>query len=315
MSSVALLIIIAILLNGCGNEKTKYDVSSTAVEINNLYNSSDISDDEKKSVVSDETANEEDASLEMDDAQEIADIKDAKSGDCVVLGKYEQDGDKGNGTEPIEWIVLDENEDNLLLISKYVIEEKPFNDTDKAVGWSGSTIRKWLNEDFIKMAFDDMQLEYIIETEIDNPGSKDYFKEFDKSIGIAGSKKTKDKVFLLSYEEVLKYYEPEKIDKFCVYVHKDLITSATPYSGIDNKCLLMNEYEAFYKEEGWPQDCVDISGSGWFLRSCGVNSNDVMSVGYDGAVRGQYLEYGEDYENVTFEGGVRPAMWVSKSIK
>ena len=38
-------------------------------------------------------------------------------GDTVVFGSYEQDNDKSNGTEPIEWIVLDEKGGRYLLLS------------------------------------------------------------------------------------------------------------------------------------------------------------------------------------------------------
>jgi len=315
ISNIFILIILAMILNACGSKETEYDVSSTAISINNIYNNSVTDDENDNKDVMEQTEIEEGVNTGSIDSAAIEDIKNAKAGDCVLFGQYEQNGDDSNGMEPIEWIVLDADEDKILLLSKYVIEKKPYNETDKTVGWAGCTLRKWLNEDFIVTAFDDAQVENIIEVEIDNPGSKEFFKEFGKSMGTAAAKKTKDKVFLLSYSEILEYYKPSKVDKFCVYVDKDLITTATLSSGIKNTSLSLKQYESFYKAEGWPQDCVELNGSGWFLRSPGVNADDVMSVGYDGAVRGLYLEYGQDYESVDFEGGVRPAMWILKTAK
>ena len=57
-----------------------------------------------------------------------ASLDKAKAGDTIVFGKYEQDGVKANGKEPIEWIVLKEEDNNILVLSKYVI---PFNEKPK----------------------------------------------------------------------------------------------------------------------------------------------------------------------------------------
>ena len=40
-------------------------------------------------------------------ADEMAAIEDAAVGDIVYFGSYEQDNDAVNGTEPVEWYVLD----------------------------------------------------------------------------------------------------------------------------------------------------------------------------------------------------------------
>ncbi len=49
-------------------------------------------------------------------------IKQAVVGDTVYFGEYEQDANNGNGTEPIEWIVLEKDGDKALLLSKYGLE-------------------------------------------------------------------------------------------------------------------------------------------------------------------------------------------------
>ena len=46
----------------------------------------------------------------------------AKKGDTVFFGHWEQDGDLGNGSEPIEWIVLDKIDGQLLLLSASCLE-------------------------------------------------------------------------------------------------------------------------------------------------------------------------------------------------
>lgn len=46
----------------------------------------------------------------------------------VTFGRYEQDNNLGNGPEPIEWIVLDSNNGEVLLLSKYGLDVKKYND-------------------------------------------------------------------------------------------------------------------------------------------------------------------------------------------
>lgn len=315
---ITIFILFSMVLTACAGKQNNISISTVEVLIDDTNSATETLSDRNESELSKEESdeeNEEEIEEATEAAIEYASIEKAKVGDTIVFGKYEQDGVRANGKEPIEWIVLKEDDDNILVLSRYVIDKKPFNETDKKTGWEQSSLRKWLNGEFIKAAFTDKEAERIVATQIDNPGSTAFFKEFNSTSGIAAGRKTKDSIFLLSYEEVLEFYKTKKIDKFFVYVSKELITTATDATGIENKSLASEEYETFYKEEGWPEDCVGINGSGWFLRSNGINSDDVMSVGYDGTVRAQYLEYGADYENVAFEGGIRPAMWISKTNK
>ena len=68
----------------------------------------------------------------------------------VKLGRYPQNG---NTPEPIEWIVLAEFRGRLFVISKYVLERRVFDESDKNVKWRDCSLRKWLNGDFYDKAF------------------------------------------------------------------------------------------------------------------------------------------------------------------
>lgn len=316
IKTVAGLFLLMSLLPGCGNNSNNISISSNAVSINNASIEASVEANIEASVSDNEVADEAGDNTAISDSSSLnavsdaVDIKNAKPGDIIVLGEYEQDGDQGK--DPIEWIVLDEYEDTILVLSRYIIEKKAFNDTDTAVYWSQSTLRTWLNEDFINEAFSDSEKELIVTSTLNNPGSSQYFAEFGKSGGTATGNNTADRVFLLSFDDVLKYYDPVKVEKYYVYASPELICQATPASGIENVSMDELEYRMFYEEEGWPEECLNESGAGWFLRSHGINGDDVMSVGYDGGVRGYYFQIGADFENVTFEGGVRPAMWIYK---
>ena len=81
--------------------------------------------------------------------------------ETVVLGKY-HDID-------LEWIVLRTNEQGeKLLLSKYVIDARLYNEIEPGdpgrdnQSWDTSTLRGWLNTDFIENSFDEFEKKGII---------------------------------------------------------------------------------------------------------------------------------------------------------
>lgn len=74
---------------------------------------------------------------------------DAKVGDIVQLGVYEQDGNESNGKEPIDWRVLSVENGKTLLISVCALDAKPFNESkDKGNDWETSDLKAWLEGEF-----------------------------------------------------------------------------------------------------------------------------------------------------------------------
>ena len=80
-------------------------------------------------------------------------------GSIVNLGTFEQDNNTKNGEEPIEWIVIDASNGRALLLSKYVLLGREFNDNayrgeggreHNSVTWKTSALYSWLNKEFIK---------------------------------------------------------------------------------------------------------------------------------------------------------------------
>ena len=57
----------------------------------------------------------------------------------VKLGKYEQDNNFDNGKEDIEWIVVEKEGGKALLLSKYIIDLKQY---DELLGEDGHIINK-----------------------------------------------------------------------------------------------------------------------------------------------------------------------------
>ena len=171
---------------------------------------------------------------------------DYKIGETIEFGNYPQEED---GTEkPIEWIVMKNEGNQVLLLSKYVLDVKPYNEESKAVTWETSDIRKWLNNEFYTTAFNKAEKAKIRTSLIKNEDNSMY--------GTSGGNDTEDKVFLLSEKEAETLFsnDDERIAKATGYAEK---------SGV-----YVNEEKA-----AW-----------WWLRSPGDDSGSAAKVDNDGWV-------------------------------
>ena len=74
-------------------------------------------------------------------------------GQILTFGTYEQDDNYGNGLEPLEWIVLSSDGKETMMITRYAVDCKPFNELPCKVRWAGSSLRRWLNNEFYNTAF------------------------------------------------------------------------------------------------------------------------------------------------------------------
>ena len=128
-------------------------------------------------------------------------VKSVNVGDVFKLGLYEQDNNKSNGQEDIEWLVLAKDGTKILVISKYALDCKPYNTSYTNVTWETCTLRKWLNNDFLGAAFsadEQTMIPTITVTADENPA-------YSTNPGNA----TQDQVFLLSITEANKYFSSD----------------------------------------------------------------------------------------------------------
>ena len=201
-------------------------------------------------------------------------LKAANVGDTIKFGKYEQDNNLSNGKEDIEWNVLAKEDNRVLLISKYALDCKQYNTELTDVTWETCSLRKWLNETFMDSAFDDTEKTIVKESKV----SADKNLKKDTNPGNT----TTDKIFLLSINEVDKYYGSNEVRK-CV---------PTEYAKANGAYT-----DSSYTRNGVPT-CW------WWLRSPGNFPNIAAYVDRDGSVdyRGMYV--------ITDSACVRPAVWV-----
>ena len=194
---------------------------------------------------SQEKDKEETTSKAESSSQKKDNNPDYKMGETIEFGNYPQDKD---GTEkPIEWIVMKNEGNQVLLLSKYVLDAKPYNEEFEKVTWETSDIRKWLNNEFYTTAFNKTEKAKIQASLIKNEDNSEY--------GTSGGNDTEDKVFLLSEKEAETLFSNEE----------ERIAKATEYA----------EKSGVYDEE---------KGAWWWLRSPGFGSRGAAEVDSDGWV-------------------------------
>ncbi len=232
---------------------------------------------------------------------EVSAKNNYKKGDYITFGNYEQDGNTSNGAEPIEWEVLTVKNGKALVISKYILDSKPYNETWDNVTWEICTLRKWLNKDFYDSAFNDSEKNKIVNTKISNPDNK-----ID---GTDGGKATKDNVFLLSVSEIQKYYKIKKWNKDYMRSYlQALMTEGTQYAtdnGLFTYTMTKADYNEYYNSEGYKKNCIGRTCGDWWLRSPGSAGIAACDVRVDGLVG--WGSCGGVASDIT---GVRPAMWI-----
>ena len=134
-------------------------------------------------------------------ADETENASNYEIGDIVTYGNYEQDGFYSNGEETIEWIVIARDRDNhALLLSRYCLDALPYNEDGGDVTWEDSSIRAWLNGEFLESAFGGDPNGFICTAEC---------KTKDGRSGTDGGENTTDRIFLLAVYEVTQYFPKE----------------------------------------------------------------------------------------------------------
>lgn len=88
------------------------------------------------------------------------------------------------GGKPIEWVVLSEDEFSTLVISRYEITSRCFDNNSSNNNWGSSDLRKFLKNEFYKSAFTEDEKKKIV------------------NVKLTDANNAKDNVFILSESEV-----------------------------------------------------------------------------------------------------------------
>ena len=247
-------------------------------------------------------------------------LSKAEKGDLVTLGTYDI-WPYNEKTESLKWRVLDRDGDRLLIMTDQLIDAFSFNYNPDmagldAVTWENSSLRAFLNdpEGFLLM-FDEDELALIQTTHLDNKAANEelmrYWGDFEDDPNLSvkpnwstlavqdlpDDPDTDDKVFLLSFREVEKYFGK----------------AAGPYEGDGgypyNTMPASRDWIAYVTESfdynvsfGY-YDFNTLAGA-WMTRTLSTDHHDEKMVTYitsEGQVM-QYYTYTQLF--------VRPAMWI-----
>ena len=161
--------------------------------------------------------------------------------------KYHKRNESYFQYKPIKWRVLKKQEGEVFLMADTVLTKKPYNEKRKSVTWEKSTLRTWLNKNFMNLAFSEEEQAAINQTEMRN---KDNIK-----LGTKGGNKTFDRIFLLSQSQVYG------------------TTTAEEYGFVkDSTC----------KDEARKGKNITGEKISWWLRSPGKAGDYAACVSYDG---------------------------------
>lgn len=226
--------------------------------------------------------------------------------ECVYFGNYWQIDNNGDGVAnkaddktPIKWRVLNKSGDKALVVADKIMDCLEYNEEEMIMTWADCSMRSWLNGEFINNAFSASEQSAIIETEIANKDNQCY--------GTAGGAATKDKVFLLSLEEISN---PDygfsnynlKQDKNGDAVGKIGSAVVRDYAKLR---LLTDFVKGGDTADGSrPYENEDSQASLWWLRSPGSSSYKAAIVESDGGV------YGSGMGIVQKNFGVVPALYI-----
>lgn len=293
--------------------------------------------------------------------------------ETVFFGTYPQSSASGKTKEPIEWMVLEKKNGLSLLLSTKIIDQVPFfypifNDNDffdeneflreaeveeKDSHWEYSFIRKYLNDEFLNNAFSPEEISKINctnvlstiyldrywhryknldEIKLKYNDCKQHLDKFNNDRKIKYDQ-TSDKIFILNYEDFIKYFGKETIidvNKYddengkinFVYLNSKNssgISKITNYVDGDDRisltikdALYQKKYDKTKKYNRYIYKDYDNGNACWFLNSIDfslklnreeecyrrpvfVGDNGVIQCGNPGCEDGY---------------GIRPAMWV-----
>ena len=195
-------------------------------------------------------------------------------GDKISFGSY-------------TWRVLDMQNNMALIITECIIEQRAYHNVYKDITWADCSLRKYLNGEFYDKfsAADKSRILPVLNKNLDN-----------QWYGSKGGADTPDSIFLLSLEEVCKYF-------------------GDSLSKLQNRGK-NQRYWFERKDENNSKRIAKLLGKEWawwwWLRSPGrVNVKAVYIFGTDGniGIQGNNILKG-NISDGKCTGGVRPALWL-----
>lgn len=197
----------------------------------------------------------------------------------LEFGTYEQDADTSTENEVIEWLVIDEKDDKVLVISKKSIVCIAYNDVSTSITWDKCILRLYLNNIFYNTYLTDEERSLIIPSRLNN--------NTVNAFGLPNGPDTIDSIFILNIDEYKKYFNSDL----------ERVSAGTKYTST----LGLNISHTL------PIDDNPIeNGTYYWARNVGYHDSDTACINWDGKINA----YGYDCKSDGM--GVRPCMWLKK---
>lgn len=306
LKSMLVMCIFAFMLSGCASEVEMMEVHSVTTEAisEEVVDLDTISED----MISEDYTTE--CYDEIIDISSNSDLSVAKVGDVVKFGRYEQDADLENGPEAIEWIVLDEQDGKLLLMSQYALEYLPFHVTQSSselenITWENSTLRKWMNETFYNEAFALQEQEMICLSELENSViyTEEYGHVYSNTV-VECYGTTQDKVFLLDYQELIQYMNiSDKEFTYYYDYYNEMIYTGDSYLGIEDFSFTSTEWAYL-----WMHEVYQTNSRVWYRTNAKLDNGETLENGML-EISGEHLYVNTD---INLSGSIYPTIWVEK---
>lgn len=164
----------------------------------------------------------------------------------ITLGTWEG--------KPIEWLVLKEEGLATLVISRYPLLSHKFNENaSDGNRWDSSSLRKYLNNEFYKQAFNEEEKKKIVNAYLSSPNG------------------TKDDVFVLSKEEadaLMKVEEFKYSDTWCNVNGRCENCYKRVLSNNDSTCCWLRTGNSDRNDYAWR-----MGPNNDYYSKCGVTNN------------------------------------------
>lgn len=186
------------------------------------------------------------------------------------------------------WRVLSIQNERALIITEYIIEQRPYHDAYVAITWADTSLRKYLNGEFYNRFSNEDKSRICPVININNN---------NQWYGTVGGTDTSDKIFLLNMEEAVcqyfgdssaKLFNPRKNQRYW-FERKD-----------ENNCKRVAKLADNTEQIWW-----------WWLRTPGRVNVKAVYIHGDGniGIQGNNILKG-NLADGKCTGGVRPALWL-----
>ena len=199
----------------------------------------------------------------------------------------------------LDWHVHDVKGNQALIIAGKVITTRWYHHTLEALTWEDSEIRQWLNGEFFSN-FSPSDQARIAKTNVINYDNPWDFSEWGGWVNTPGGNNTTDMIFLLSIDEVLRYFGDSGL------VAHGATMGVSGRGAYASEMLFSWGIIDQYSEA---RNALDMGGhaSWWWLRSPGGSPRRAASVSSTGSL---VLDGGSVFWSGGVGGGVRPALWL-----